>query len=75
MSIDSETKIPLTARQKDVLDWVSAFIDTRGFSPTVREVANGYGWSVNGARTHLEAIRRKGWVTWEECKMRTIRVL
>jgi len=70
----STTTNPLTARQQDVLQWISGFIDTHGFSPSVREIANAYGWSTNGVMCHLRSMRRKGAVTWIDGQARTIRV-
>ena len=71
----STTTNPLTARQQDVLQWISGFIDTHGFSPSVREIANAYGWSTNGVMCHLRSMRRKGAVTWIDGQARTIRVV
>jgi predicted ArsR family transcriptional regulator len=43
--------------------------------PTVRELADELGISVNGAANHLKALRNKGHVTWEPKKARTLQVL
>ena len=72
MTADTDQK-PLTARQREVFDWIAGFVDVHGYSPTVREVAHAYGWSTNGAVCHLRAIRRKGWLTWERHQSRTMR--
>ena len=67
---------PLTARQTDVLNWISGFIDVHGFSPTIREIQHAYGWKTpNAAKCHLEPLRKKGRVTWQEGCSRTIRVI
>ena len=34
---------PLTARQQEVVDWISGYIDVHGFSPTIRQIAAGFG--------------------------------
>jgi len=66
---------PLTPRQQDVLDWIAGFIDTHGFSPSVRQIGHAYGWTPNGVKCHLNAIRRKGWITWLDGQCRTIRIV
>lgn len=66
---------PLTPRQQDVLEWISGFIDTHGFSPTIREIGHAYGWTVNGAMSHLRPMQKKGRVTWMPKQSRTIRVI
>jgi len=71
----STTTNPLTPRQQDVLQWISGFIDTHGFSPSVREIGHAYGWTTNGVMCHLRSMRRKGAVTWIDGQARTIRVV
>lgn len=66
---------PLTPRQQDVLNWIAGYIDTHGFSPSVREIGHAYQWSTNGVMSHLRAIRRKGHITWIDGQARTIRVV
>lgn len=71
----STTTNPLTPRQQDVLNWIAGYIDTHGFSPSVREIGHAYKWSTNGVMCHLRAIRRKGHITWIDGQARTIRVV
>lgn len=67
---------PLTARQQDVLDWISGYIDVKGYSPTVREIANHYGWKTpNSVMCHLNPMRKKGYITWQDGCSRTLRVI
>jgi len=67
---------PLTPRQQDVLNWISGYIDTHGFSPTLREIQHAYGWkAVSAVQCFLEVLRKKGYVTWQEGCQRTIRVI
>lgn len=65
----------LTPRQQDVLEFIEGWIDTHGFSPTVREISHHYKTTVNGMVCHLKALRRKGRITWHEGQSRTIRVV
>jgi repressor LexA len=67
---------PLTARQQDVLTWIAGYINTHEYPPTLREIQHHYGWKTpNAAKCHLEPLRRKGYVTWQEGCSRTIRVI
>ncbi|MGF1466180.1 MAG: transcriptional repressor LexA [Sandaracinaceae bacterium] len=64
----------LTERQKAVLDYIIESIQDRGFPPTLREIGNHLGIkSTNGVNDHLRALERKGYLTREDMKSRTLR--
>ncbi len=64
----------LTERQAAVLDFISHSIDERGYPPTLREIGNHLGIrSTNGVNDHLRALERKGYLTREDMKSRTLR--
>jgi repressor LexA len=70
------TPKPLTERQREILTWISQYIDAHGYSPTLRELCRAFGFvSPNGAKCHLVPLARKGHVTWNERQSRTLRVL
>ncbi|PKL23188.1 MAG: repressor LexA [Spirochaetae bacterium HGW-Spirochaetae-3] len=50
----------LTDRQKEVLDYIEAFIRENPYPPTIREIAAHFSMSVKGAYDHLKALERKG---------------
>jgi repressor LexA len=51
----------LTARQRQILDWIRSHIDTTGMPPTRAEIAHGLGFSTaSSAEDHLQALARKG---------------
>lgn len=67
-------RIPLTERQREILNWIVAYIARNGFSPTVRELCLAFNFaSPNGAMSHLLPLRKKGWIEWQEGHSRTIR--
>ena len=69
-------RLPLTARKRDLLTWISGYIDTHGYSPTVREIQHAYGWTTtNSVMCHLNPLRKHGYVTWQDGCSRTIRVI
>jgi repressor LexA len=66
----------LTERQRAVLDFISTSIQRRGYPPTLREIGNHLGIrSTNGVNDHLRALERKGYLTREDMKSRTLRLL
>ncbi len=51
----------LTARQRQILDWIRGFIDCEGMPPTRAEIASGLGFaSPSSAEDHLQALAKKG---------------
>lgn len=50
----------LTARQKEVLEYIETFIRENPYPPTIREIASHFEMSVKGAYDHLKALERKG---------------
>ncbi|MCL6621659.1 MAG: transcriptional repressor LexA [Syntrophobacterales bacterium] len=61
---------PLTERQRQVLAFVEEFRRTRGYPPTVREVAAHFGIQPRAAADHLEALKRKGYLHREPGRSR-----
>jgi repressor LexA len=50
----------LTARQREVLEFVRIFSDRHGVPPAVREIAERFGFTARAAFDHLKALERKG---------------
>ncbi len=66
----------LTDRQRAVLEFISLSIHDRGYPPTLREIGNHLGIrSTNGVNDHLRALERKGYLTREDMKSRTLRLV
>ncbi len=64
----------LTERQQAVLEFIVESIQDRGYPPTLREIGNHLGIrSTNGVNDHLRALERKGYLTREDMKSRTLR--
>lgn len=64
----------LTDRQRMVLEFICTSIDDRGYPPTLREIGMKLGIrSTNGVNDHLRALERKGYLTREDMKSRTLR--
>jgi repressor LexA len=67
---------PLTEIQQSVLDFIRERIDAGEPAPTSREIAAAFGWrSKRAADCHLEALFKKGWLTSERGKARSLRLM
>ncbi len=65
----------LTARQREVLDYIRTKIDGRGYGPTVREIGEEFNIaSPNGVMCHLKALEKKGLITREANRSRAIQL-
>lgn len=65
----------LTDRQKEVLNYISAFSEEHMYPPTIREIADWFQISVKGAYDHVKALERKGTLRIGVNRSRSIEVL
>ncbi len=64
----------LTDRQREVFAFIQERIRAWGYPPTIREIGEELGIrSTNGVADHLKALKRKGYLTHEGMKSRTLR--
>ena len=64
----------LTERQREILDFITASINERGYPPTLREIGTHFGIrSTNGVNDHLRALEKKGYLQREDLKSRALR--
>jgi len=65
----------LTKKQKDILDFVRAQIQTQGYAPTLREIGEHFGLSsVATVHKHLKALEEKGELRREEGRARQVEI-
>jgi repressor LexA len=64
----------LTARQKEVLDYISVFTEEQGFPPTVREVSRHFGISLKAIQDHITALQKKGFLAQLQKRARSLSV-
>ena len=65
----------LTARQREVFDFIRSKITGRGYGPTVREIGEAFQISSpNGVMCHLKALEKKGLITREPNMSRAIQI-
>ncbi len=66
----------LTARQRNILDYVVEFSETSGYPPSIREIGDFFQIrSTNAVSDHLRALERKGWLARSEGQSRGLRVV
>src|SRR6516162_7373288 len=66
----------LTARQREIYDFIRSKIETRGYGPTVREIGTAFDIkSPNGVMCHLKALEKKGLIQRESFSARAIQLL
>jgi repressor LexA len=66
----------LTDRQREVLQFIEATRTRTGHSPTLREIAQHFGFrSPKAAADHVSALQRKGVLAFEARKARAIRLI
>ncbi len=55
--------MPLTKRQKEILDHISTFIEEWGYAPSFEEIAEHFGYaSLATVHEHLSNLERKGYI-------------
>jgi len=73
---DRRGRVALTPRQRQVVSAIRRLTRDRGYPPTIRELACEIAVAgPNGVKQHLRLIARKGWVTWNEGKARTLQLV
>ena len=56
-------KNELTERQKEILEYLTQYIGNNGYAPSVREIANHFGFgSPSAAKKHLDSLTKKGYL-------------
>lgn len=65
----------LSARQKEVLDFIRSHIEKRSYPPTLREIGAALGIkSTNAVSDHLNALVRKGFIMRDKSRSRSITI-
>lgn len=66
----------LTDRQKECLDFIAEHQDDKGYSPSIRQIADHMGGiGTNAVFGHLMALESKGYIEREAGLARAIRIL
>ncbi len=66
----------LSKRQNDVFQYIKSYIDKQGYAPCVRDICNALNLkSTSTAHAHLTKLERKGYISRDPAKPRTIMIL
>ena len=75
-TVQREGHMPLTKRQKEILDYVESFIDEQGYAPSFEEIAESFGYSsLATVHEHLSNLERKGYIRKSYNESRSIELL
>ncbi len=67
---------PLTKRQKEILDFVTQYIELHGYAPSYREIATAFHFgSVATVAEHIESLVTKGMLQKGENEARSIQLV
>ena len=68
--------MPLTKRQKEILDYIDGFIEDRGYAPSFEEIAESFGYaSLATVHEHLSNLERKGYIRKSYNESRSIELV
>lgn len=68
--------MPLTKRQKEILDYIERFIVDRGYAPSFEEIAESFGYSsLATVHEHLSNLERKGYIRKSYNESRSIELV
>lgn len=76
LSLRYNTHMAITRRQKEVLDFLTNFTQSNGYSPSYEEIANGLGLnSLATVHKHVTNLQQKGMLQRAHNRSRSIDVL
>lgn len=62
----------LSERQMHILSFIKSFHEDKRYGPTIKEIADGTGYSTTTVRNELISLEKRGFITRERGKYRTI---
>ena len=60
--MEAKFKDALTKKQEKALKFILISIGQRGYAPTVAEIGKDQGLTISGARMHIDALIKKGYL-------------
>ena len=68
--------MPLTKRQREILNYLSAYSEQNGYAPSFEEIASNFGYnSLATVHEHLTNLERKGYIKRSYNESRAIEIL
>lgn len=65
----------LTVRQREIVDFIKAFIEGHHYPPTIREIAAHFKISAKGCYDHLRALKKKNIIQNDRSKSRVLEIV
>jgi len=66
----------LTKRQKEILDFINDYTGEHGYAPSYREIGQNFGLTSSATvAEHVQTLRSKGYLNYEEGEARSIEVV
>ena len=65
----------LTERQREVLTFISGYIEDRSYPPSTRDIAEHFGVTMKGAHDHVITLRRKNYLEQNGRCPRTLKLM
>src|SRR5438128_5721363 len=68
--------MPLTRRQREILDFISTHLESKGYAPSFEEIARQFGFqSLATVHEHLTNLERKGYIRRAHNESRAIEIV
>src|SRR2546425_7085921 len=68
--------MPVTRRQREILDFISTHLESKGYAPSFEEIARQFGFqSLATVHEHLTNLERKGYIRRSHNESRAIEVV
>ena len=65
----------LTGRQREVLSFITEYLKTNSFPPTVREIGEHFDISLRAVQDHLSALQKKEYISQRSKCSRSMKIL
>ena len=66
---------PLTVAQKELYDWIAAFLAEHCHAPSIRQMMEAMGLrSPAPVQSRLRYLQKKGWIRWQPGQARTLQL-
>ena len=68
--------MPVTRRQREILDFIAGHLDAKGYAPSFEEIAHQFGFhSLATVHEHLTNLERKGYIRRSHNESRAIEII
>jgi len=65
----------ITKRQTQIMEFIRDFMRENQYCPSTRDISTYFNFSVKAAHDHLHALENKGFLSFEQGKSRSLRIL